>query len=302
MSRVLMERSGEMEVFVKVVQEGAFSAAARSLDLTPSAISKLIGRLETRLGTRLFVRTTRAIKLTEDGEAYHKAAVRIIQEINDADQSLAGNTLRGELRVNASVAFGSMFIAPAVPSFIKKHPDVIVDLSFADDVVDLIAQKTDIAIRTGNLPDSSLIAKKLAQSRRVVCASPAYLKKHGTPQIPSDLIHHECMTFNFRRSRIGWPFKFKGRDLEQSVSGNLKVNNGETMKQLALAGVGICRVGLFHVEEDIKAGRLVLLLEKYNPGDVEFISAVYVGGGHTPKRVRAFIDHIVDSLDKNIWK
>jgi DNA-binding transcriptional LysR family regulator len=296
MPRILMERSGEMEVFARVVQDGGFSAAARNLDITPSAVSKLIARLETRLGTRLLVRTTRALTLTEEGEAYHHAALRILQELNDADQEAAGGAVRGRLRINTTIPFGTMFVAPAMPDFIARNPDLIVDLSFTDGIVDLIAEKTDVAIRMGNLPDSGLIARKLGQSRRVVCAAPSYLDRREPPGTPADLEQHDCLTFNFRRARPSWPFRLEGRDVAQPVNGSIVVNNGETMKQMVLAGAGIARVGLFHVAEEIAAGRLVPLLEQLNPGDLELVHAVYVGGGPLPHRVRAFIEHMVTTL------
>jgi DNA-binding transcriptional LysR family regulator len=296
MPRVVMERSGEMEVFVRVAREGGFSAAARTLDLTPSAVSKLIARLEERIGTRLLARTTRLLRLTEEGEAYHRAALRVLQDLNDAEQAAASGAIRGRIRVNASLPFGTMFVATSIPQFLARHPDLIVDLSFTDDVVNLLEQKADIAIRMGNLPDSALIARNLGESRRVVCAAPSYLKHSGTPATPGDLQHHNCLTFNFRRSRVGWPFRIKGRDLELSIAGNLQVNNGETMRQVALAGVGVARLGLFHVADAIKAGQLVPLLEKFNPGDLEMIHAVYLGGGRVPTRVRAFLDHITATL------
>ena len=296
MSRILMERSGEMEIFARVVQEGGFSAAGRSLDLTPSAVSKAIARLEERLGARLLLRTTRALSLTEEGEAYYQAALNILQAMSDAEHAAAAGAVRGRLRVSASLPFGAMFVAPAVPGFLARHPDVIVDFSATDDIVDLLAQRTDVAIRVGDLTDSGLIARKLGQSRRVVCASAAYLEQHGAPKTPGDLQGHNCLRFNFRRSRTGWPFRQDGRVLEQPVSGNLLVNNGETMRQMALAGVGVARLGLFHIAADIETGALTPLLEAYNPDDLETINAVYVGGGHVPYRVRAFIDHLVDTL------
>jgi DNA-binding transcriptional LysR family regulator len=296
MPRIAMERSGEMEVFVRVVREGGFSAAARTLDLTPSAVSKLIARLEGRIGTRLLARTTRALRLTDEGEAYNRAALRVLQDLNDAEHAAASGAVRGRIRVNASLPFGTMFVVPSIPRFLARHPDLIVDLSFTDDIVDLLEQKADIAVRMGNLPDSAMIARKIGQSRRVVCAAPSYLKRNGTPKTPGELQHHNCLTFNFRRSRIGWPFRVKSRDLEQPVAGNLQVNNGETMRQAALAGMGVARLGIFHVADAIKAGQLVPLLEKYNPGDLEMIHAVYLGGGQVPGRVRAFVDHIAETV------
>ncbi|WP_257453229.1 LysR family transcriptional regulator [Archangium lipolyticum] len=296
MARILMERSGELEVFLRVVQEGGFSAAARSVGLTPSAVSKLITRLESRLGARLFMRTTRALSLTEEGEAYYRAGQRILQELNEAEQAAAAGAVRGRLRVNASIPFGSQFVVPALPAFLARYPDVIVDLSLTDDVVDLLAQKTDVAIRTGDLPDSALLAHKLGQSRRVICASPAYLQRKGTPKTPDELRRHDCVTFNFRRARSGWPFREAGGITQQVVAGSVQVNNGETLKQMLLNGVGIGRLGLWHVAAELEAGRLVPLLEKYNPGDLEQIHAVHVGGGQVPHRVRAFIRHMVDTM------
>lgn len=296
MPRIVMERSGEMEVFTRVVEEGGFSAAARSLDLTPSAVSKLIARLEARLGVRLLVRTTRALTLTEEGEAYHHAARRVLDALNEADQQAAGGVVRGRLRVSASIPFGTMFVAPAMPAFLARNPDLVVDLSFTDGIVDLLAEKTDVAIRMGNLPDSGLIARKLGQSRRVVCAAPSYLERKGLPRSPADLAGHDCLTFSFRRARPPWPFRQDGKEIDQPVTGSLILNNGETMKQMALAGAGIARVGLFHVAAEIATGALVPLLEEYNPGDLELIHAVHVGGGPLPPRVRAFIEHMVETL------
>src|ERR1700761_3749555 len=215
-----MERSGEMDVFVRVVQEAGFSAAARSLDLTPSAVSKLIGRLERRLGARLLSRTTRALTLTAEGESYFRAASRILQDLNEADQAAAGTSLRGRLHVNTTIPFGTMYVAPAVPLFVKRHPELVIDLSFTDAVVDLVAERADVAIRIGNLPDSSLIARKLGQSRRMGCAAPAYLAKHSQPRTRDDLVQHECLTFNFRRGIQSWPFRLDGEMVEQQVSGH----------------------------------------------------------------------------------
>lgn len=299
MPRVAMERSGEMEVFVRVVQEGGFSAAARTLDLTPSAVSKLIARLEDRLGVRLLARTTRALSLTEEGEAYHRSALRLLQELNEAEQILSRGTMRGRLRVNVSVPFGTHMVVPALKTFLEKYPEVTVDLSLTDDVINLLEQKTDVAIRVGTLPDSALVARKLGQSHRVACASPAYLEMHGTPAVPADLQRHNCILFNFRRSRVGWPFRDGDRQFEQTVSGNVSVNNGETARQLALDGVGIARIGGFHVSEAIACGALVPLLEEFNGGDWEPIHAIYLGGGEVPGRVRAFIDHMAEHVARS---
>ncbi len=296
MIQVQMERSGEMEVFVKVVQDGGFTAAARGLGLTPSSVSKLVARLEMRLGTRLLARSTRVVSLTGEGEAYYAAALRALKALNEAEHLAAAGTVRGQLSVTASVPVGTMFVAPALPAFLARHPYLTVDLSITDDVVNLLAQKADVAIRVGDLTDSSLMAKKLAESPRVVVASPAYLAAHGVPQTPEALERHNCLRFNFRRPGRGWPFLREGEVSEQALSGSLLVNNGETMKQMVLAGVGIARLGRFHVAAEIARGELVVLLEGFNPGDLETISAVYLAGDHMPGRIRAFVDHMAASM------
>jgi DNA-binding transcriptional LysR family regulator len=204
--------------------------------------------------------------------------------------------MRSLIRVNASLPLGTDIVAPSIPRFLEHQPGLIVDLSFTDDVVNLLSEKADVAIRMGALPDSALKARKLAQSRRVVCASPAYLERNGVPKTPADLKNHNCLTFNFQRSRIGWPFHQNGHDVDQPVAGNILVNNGETMKQLVLEGVGIARLGHWHVADAIKSGALVSLLERFNPGDLEMIHALYLGAGTVPRRIRAFIDHMVETL------
>jgi DNA-binding transcriptional LysR family regulator len=282
MKRIVMDRSGELETFARVVQDGGFSAAARTLGLTQSAVSKVVTRLERRIGARLLTRTTRAVSLTDEGEAYYRAGLQIIQELNDAEQAAASGAVKGRLRVNASIPFGTLFGPPIIASFLARHPDVEIDFSVTDDIVDLLAQRADVAIRMGNLPDSALLARRLGQSRRVVCAAPGYLKQKGIPEAPEALRQHDCLTFNFRRTRVGWPFRLKGRIVEQPVTGPLQVNNGETMKQMLLAGVGIGRVGMWHVASEISSGALRPLLEKFNPGDVEEVHAVYAGAAKCP--------------------
>jgi DNA-binding transcriptional LysR family regulator len=296
MARITMERSGEMEVFARVVQEGSFSRAARSLGLTPSAVSKLIGRLEGRIGARLLLRTTRAVTLTDEGEAYYRAAIPIMKAMDDAEVEAGGGTARGRLTISASLPFGSMYVALAIPTFLDEHPDVRIDLHLTDDVIDLLAQRTDIAIRTGNLPDSALVARRLGASRMVVCASPTYLDRHGAPATPAELVRHNCLTFTFRPSPALWPFRMDGEVIQIAVAGNMQVNNGVTLRNMTVAGAGIARMGLFHAEEEITAGRLVPLLEDHNPGDSETIHALYVGGGQVPHRVNAFIDNLVEQL------
>lgn len=296
MARIQMDRSGEMEVFAAVVRARSFSSAAQSLDLTPSGVSKLVARLEARLGSRLLVRTTRALTLTEEGEAYFEAAAKIIQQLDEADEAATPGTVRGRLRVNASVPFGSIYVIPIAQAFMELYPQIMVDLSLTDDMIDLVTQPADVAIRVGTLSDSALMARKLGQTRRIICAAPSYLERYGGPLSPQDLTQHECLVFNFRRQPGVWPFVVESQLHNQSVNGRLSVNNGETMRQLAVAGAGIARLGHFHIAEDLEAGRLIQVLDRYNTDDIEVIHAVHVGGGCIPYRVRCFIDYLSENL------
>ncbi len=298
MARIDINRSGEMEVFVRVVDLGGFSAAARALRMTPSAVSKLIARLEARLGARLVNRSTRKLQLTPEGSAFHDRAVRVLADLDEAERSAAaGATPRGRLRVNTNVPFGTHYLIPLLPGFLERHPEVTVEVTLTDTVVDLLEDRADVAIRVGPLKSSQLVARKLGESRMMLVASPAYLSARGTPQTPGDLARHNLLGFSFARQSNGWPF----RDADGSASavvptGNALVSDGESMRLLVLTGLGISRLSLFHIGPDIEAGRLVPVLEAYNPGDTESIHAVYVGGGHLPARVRAFLDYLVERV------
>ncbi|TNM65755.1 LysR family transcriptional regulator [Aliirhizobium smilacinae] len=294
-------RAGEMEVFVLAAELKSFSAAGRKLQLSPSAVSKLVTRLEDRLGTRLVVRSTRTLQLTPEGETYLARASRILAEIADTEEIVSGGGRalpRGPLSVNASVGFGERYILPMTREFQKLFPDVQLDITLTDDMVDLIRERVDIAIRHGALRDSSLMARKLGQTRQVVMASPAYLAEHGLPKTPAELDGHNCINFNFRRAVEGWPFRDPktGQIDARPVSGSLKASSGSIIRQFCIDGLGIGRVGRFHVEPDIEAGRLVPILEDFNPEDIEEIHAVYAGHDHLAVRIRAFIDFLAERL------
>lgn len=291
------DRARELEVFASVATRGSFSAAGRSLGLTPSAVSRTVDRIEARLGVRLLLRTTRALTLTAEGHAYLGAARRILADLDDAEQAIADQGApRGRLRVSAALAHGRLCIVPRLGEFVRIHPHILVDLSLTDVVVDVAAGQADVAIRFGPLADSPLTARRLGETRRVIVASPDYLARRGTPRVPEDLHGHNCLNFNFRRVEPVWPFRKDGIDYSLTVKGGIEANNGETLAQLASAGVGVTRVGAFSVVDEIADGRLVPLLEAFNPGDVEAIHAVFVGGANTPARVRAFVDFLAERL------
>jgi DNA-binding transcriptional LysR family regulator len=299
MARLEINRSGEMEVFARAVELGGFSPAARALRMTPSAVSKLVSRMEARLGARLINRSTRKLTLTAEGELFHERALRVLADLDEAESAVAASQApRGRVRINSNVPFGLHHLLPLVPRFSALYPKVILDIVLSDTVVDLMDARTDLAIRVGPLRASQLMARKLGESPMAVVASPAYLARHGALETPRDLAAHNCIGFNFARHCDKWPFVDGGERLSLPVYGDATSGDGETSRQLALVGQGLARLAHFHIGGDIAAGRLVAVLETYNPGDVEEIHAVYVGhGGHLPSRVRALIDFLVEAVD-----
>lgn len=288
-------RSGEMAVFATVAREGSLSAAARALGLTPSAVSRVIARIEHRLGTRLLLRTTRAIIFTAEGEAYLQGARRILADMAEVEESIADQGApKGRLRVSAALGHGRLAIVPLVAAFSARYPDILVDLSLGDEVADILGGQADVAVRFGHLPDSPLTARRIGDTGQVVVASPEYLQRHGTPQEPEDLLRHNCLRFNFRRAEPDWPFIRDGKVFSLKISGNIQCSSGEALAQLARVGAGIARIGEFSVAEDMRRGDLVPLLESWNPGDFEPIHAVFVGGSAMPARVRVFVDFLVE--------
>lgn len=288
-------RSGEMEVLVRVAQEGSLSAAARTLGMTPSAVSRIIARTEQRLGTRLLLRTTRAITFTAEGEAYLRGARRILADLAEVEDAIADQSVpKGRIRVSAALGHGRLAIVPLVAAFSARYPNIVVDLTLGDEVVDILGGQADVAVRFGPLPDSPLTARKIGDTGQVVVASPDYLARHGTPQAPEDLLQHNCLRFNFRRAEPNWPFLRDGEVFSLKVRGNIECSSGEALAQLARVGAGIARIGAFTVNEDIGRGDLVQLLEAYNPGEREPIHAVFVGGPTMPARVRLFVDFLIE--------
>lgn len=291
------DRARALALFAAVVEQGSFSAAARVLDMSPSAVARAIDRIEARLGVRLLLRSTRALSLTAEAQAYFQTARRILADLDDAEQQIADRgSPRGRLRVSAALSHGRLCVVPLLGKFTALYPDILVDTALTDTLVEIAAGQADIAVRFGPLPDSTLTARKLGETARVIIASPDYLKRYGTPEMPEDLLRHNCLNFNFRRSEPVWPFRRDGRDFTLSVKGSIEANNGETLGQLAATGVGIARVGTFSVSDVIAAGQLIPLLEAFNPGDVEQIHAVFVGGTNMPARVRVFVDFLASNL------
>jgi DNA-binding transcriptional LysR family regulator len=298
MPRLDTNRAAEMEVFVRVVGLGGFTPAAREFRLTPSGVSKLISRLERRLGSRLVNRSTRKLQLTPEGETFYQRAARILADMDEAEgEAAAGAAPRGHLRVNTNVPVGIRLIVPLIPLFLEQNPEITLDVVLTDTVVDLMQERADVAIRYGPLGDSRLVARKLGTTRMAVVASPEYLARHGTPSTPTQLAEHRGIGWTFSRTIGGWPFRSGAAGVTISVPAVVRASDGEASRQLALRGAGLARLSRFHVGPDIEAGRLVTVLEDFNPGDREDIHAVFLGrGGPLPARVRAFVDFLAEHI------
>ncbi|EPE97655.1 LysR family transcriptional regulator [Rhizobium grahamii] len=298
MSRQDINRSGEMEVFVRAVELGGFTAAARACRMTPSAVSKLIARLEARLGARLVNRSTRKLHLTPEGSAFYERSVSILADIAEAERyASSGEQATGPIRINTSASFGHHILAPLVSEFLALNPAVTLDISHTDAIVDLVEDRADVAIRAGPLKSSSLIARKLGFTGNVIVASPDYLKREGEPKTITDLKHHRRVGFSYARSVQGWPLLDGGETIALPITPGVQVGDGEAMRYMALSGAGLVRLATFTVRADIEAGRLVPVLEDINPGDIEEFYAVYIGqGGPLPARVRALLDFLAERV------
>jgi DNA-binding transcriptional LysR family regulator len=300
----MIDHASEMAAFVRVVDSKGFSAAAPSLGLTPSAISKLVTRLETRLGVRLLQRTTRALHLTEDGEVFYAAAQRIVAEIETLENQIAGQSgnPHGVLRVTTSLAFSTHQLTPVLPEFLTRHPLIELDLLPTDRVVDMVEEGIDVAIRIGRLADTSFMARKIGEDKRLICAAPAYLARHGTPRRPDDLARHNCIVSRERAHLNRWPFRIDGQVSEIEVAGRIAVNEGEMQMQLALQGIGIVRLTRLTMARAIRDGALVRLLDDYSADEPVGIHAVYPHRRHLAPKVPAFVNFLIEKFTPPPWE
>jgi DNA-binding transcriptional LysR family regulator len=293
-----------MAAFVRAVELGGFSIAARELGLTPSAISKLVTRLEDRLGVRLLNRTTRRLALTPEGEAYFHRSQRILADIAEAENEVAQFRAKpkGLLRINVGTAFGMHQLAPALPEFLARHPEVQVELTITDRLVDLIEEGADLGIRLGLLVDSTLVARRICEVERVVCAAPAYLKKHGTPRKPEDLLGHNCLSMTFAPALRRWPFATRDGVKHVEVGGNATASSADALLQLALMGLGVIRLSDVIVGAAVAEGRLVPLLQEQHHSEPLPLHAVYPQGRHRSPRVAAMVDFLVERFATAPWR
>jgi DNA-binding transcriptional LysR family regulator len=300
----MIDHASEMAAFVRVVDSNGFSAAAPALGLSPSAVSKLITRLEARLGVRLLQRTTRALHLTQEGEVFYAAAKRIVGEIETLENQIAGqsSTPSGVLRVTTSLAFSTHQLAPVLSEFLARYPLVQFELLPTDRVIDMVEEGIDIAIRIGRLADTSFMARKIGEDKRLICAAPSYLARHGRPQKPEDLARHNCLVSRDRTQLNRWPFKVDGQVVEIEVSGRVAVTEGETQMQLALQGVGIVRVTRLTLAHAIRDGSLVPLLGEFSAEEAVGIHAVYPHRRHLAPKVPAFVNFLIEKFTPPPWE
>ena len=300
------DSTADIALFLRVLDHGSISAAARSLDLSVAVASQRLKRLEAHLGVRLFQRTTRQLHVTAEGTRLAEQGRPLVEELDALTNDLraAGSGVAGTLRVTTSSTFGRMYLSPLLPEFLERHPRVRLQVDFDDRNVDLVARGFDLAIRIGALDDSSLVARRLATNRRVVVASPEYLARHGTPKTPADLGEHECIVMVGDTGRRDvWHFRGRrGEDIAVRVRGRLESTQGETQRDAAVQGLGFAMHSTWHVWPDLRAGRLVTVLDKYEAPPTA-IHAVMPQRRHVPPRVRAFVDFVAEKLgDPPPWE
>ena len=289
-----------MQLFVRVVEEGSFSAAARFLGVTPSAVSRQVSQLEHELGGRVFQRTTRRQSLTEAGEIYFQHAHRIVGDLEAARLAVSRltDTPSGSLHITVEADFALAFIEPVLAEFLDRYPEVQVRLDMSASILDLVHGGIDLAIRVGHLDDSSLVARKIAMSHSLVCASPAYLQQHGTPTHPSDLASHSCLSFRTQPGKNYWRFGSPEGVIDVPISGRVNVNGLVFLRNAALHDLGIIMIPTWIMRVELRQGGLVPMLEKFPviPPSTP-IHAVFAHNRHLAPKVRAFVDFLVERME-----
>ena len=292
---VYMDTLDGMRTFVAVVSEGSFSRAAERLNMSPQLVSKYVAQLETRLGARLINRSTRRLSITEVGQAYHERCRDVLADIDEMENAVgdAAVAAKGTLRINAPMIFGTMHLSSAIVEYQREQPEVSVDLTLDDRVIDIVSEGYDIAIRIGRLRESSLVARKLAPVRLVVCASPDYLEERGVPDTPQDLKDHECLRYTLASDSDRWQFRERDETHDVQVTGSFLATNGDAIRLAALAGRGLALQPTFIVGDDIRAGRLQIVLQDYELEPMG-VYAVYAHRKYLSGKVRTFVDYLGD--------
>lgn len=290
-----MDRLRAFEVFATVVARGSFTRAADALDTSPANVTRYVNELEAHLGTRLLNRSSRKLSLTESGEALYERSRSILDEVAETEALVSASALqpRGRLKVNAPLSFGVLHLAPLWPKFLAKYPEVELDVALSDRVVDIVEEGYDLAIRISRGGSTAHVARKLATSRNILCAAPAYLARHGQPTVPADLSEHICVGYTYSSTADEWRFTDRaGNDHAVKVTCAFHTNNGDTARAAALAGHGIIWQPSFLIGPDLAAGRLVRVMPDYRLPDID-IQAVYPSRRHLSAKVRAMVDFLV---------
>ncbi|MDH5445323.1 MAG: LysR family transcriptional regulator [Gammaproteobacteria bacterium] len=292
-----MDRFEEMQTFVRVVRAGSLSAAADRLNVAKSAVSRRLSDLESRLGVQLLTRTTRRLNLTESGRQYYEQCQTLLAELEEAELALTQGdvALSGTLRIAAPLSFGISHLSPVLNAFLQQHPELKVELDLNDRTLNFMEEEVDLAIRIGHLKDSTLVARKLASSRMILCASPGYLAEHGEPQHPNELEDHNHLTYSYAKSHY-WHFTDEqNSDIPVRVNERMRANNGDVLLRGAIDGLGIIMTPDFIGNDAIQQGRLVPILTQYelNTGD---IYAIYPKQRFLPKRLRVLVDYLVEQF------
>ena len=293
-----------MRLLVAVVRRGGLAAASEDLSMTPSAVSRGLARLEARLGVRLLERTTRRVALTPEGERFYEASRRILADIEETEVAVAASRGRphGLLRVNSGVAFAVHQLARALPTFRGTYPEVELELSVTDQIIDPVAENVDLTIRTGSVMDDRLVGRAFTQFRRIICAAPDYLEQKGWPRQPRDLFDHDCINVASTPHLSRWPFRGEnGVEFLEPTRG-LRIDNAEAVLALGLAGGGIVRLGDVVVSESIRAGLLVPLLADFNADETQPILAVFAPGRQRLPKVRVFLDFLAETFGHVPWR
>jgi DNA-binding transcriptional LysR family regulator len=288
-----MTNLGDLEVFVRVIAAGSMSTAARDLGLSPAVVSKRIKRLEDKLGTRLLQRTTRQISLTEAGQGFHERVLTVLGGLEEAEAFASGRSseVNGTLKISAPTSFGRMHVAPHLKPFMQAHPDLEIHLVLSDEFTDIVGGGFDLAIRIAELNDSSLVARKLAPVRRVLCASPDYLAEHGEPVTLEDLKRHRCLPAH---NHEAWRLEGPTGAVTLRPEGMLTTNSSEVIREAVIAGLGIALRSTWDIGAELKSGKLVQVLPAYESSRNVALSAVYPSRQFLPAKVRLFIDYVAE--------
>ena len=297
-----MDRFAELRAFVEVVRTGAFVKAAEALDLSKTAVSRQVGELEKRLGVRLLNRTTRRLSLTEEGQRFHEHARTVLADLEsaEADVMTRAREVTGLLRITAPLSFGILHLAPLWPEFRVRHPGAALDVTLGDRVVDLVDEGYDLAVRIARLPDSTLVSRRLASTRMVLCAAPAYLRKHGTPRQPAELAAHVTLAYSYWSSGDEWQFAGVEGDVSVRVKPWMHTNNGDSCRAAALAGHGIILQPSFLVGEDLRRKALVELMPEFRAAELG-VYAIYPTRRYLLPRVRAMVDFLAERFREPPW-